>query len=86
MPELIVKRQYCEEHSETDHYIDENYHCHGRSLAEIQKKGYSYARHIGGGWFRLIEKYRPMSQQDLAWEMAAEAHDSIHAPYYEPEF
>ena len=90
MSELTVKRNYCDEHHENDHWLDENFKCHGWDLADIQRKGYSYAKHIGGGWFKLIEKYTPARaaalQQDLVWEMAAEAHDSLHAPYYEPDF
>ena len=86
MSDLYVRRTYCTEHSENDHWCDENFKCHGASLAEVERKGYSYAKHIGGGWFRLVEKYRPMSQADLAWEMAAEAHDSNLAPYLEPDF
>ena len=85
MTDLVVRRDYCSEHGVV-HYCDETGRCHGKDLVEVERRGYSYARHIGGGWFKLIEKYRPISQQDLAWEMAAEAHDSIHAPYYEPDF
>ena len=86
MTDLYIRSTYCEEHLENNHWLDENFHCHGSSLVEVQRHGYTYARHIGGGWFKLIEKFHPAYQQDLAWEMAAEAHDSIHAPYYEPDF
>lgn len=74
MSDLTVHRSYCTDHVASDHWLDENYHCHGASLAEVEIHGYSYAKHIGGGWFRMVEKYRPHWQQDLAWEMAADAH------------
>jgi len=83
---ITVKRQYCEQHMAKDHYCDENYHCHGATLIDVERKGYTYARHIGDGWYKLQEKYNPCQQQDLAWEMAAEAHDSAAALYYEPDF
>ena len=87
MSNLTVHRSYCETHSASDHWLDENYHCHGSTLAQVEARGYTYARHIGGGWFRLIEKYHPQQwQQDLAWEMAAEARDSAHTLYLEPDF
>lgn len=75
MSDLTVHRTYCEEHSASDHWLDENYHCHGSSLAQVESRGYTYARHIGGGWFRLHEKYTtPLS---LEWEILAEAHSQI---------
>jgi hypothetical protein len=74
MSDLYVRRTYCEEHSENDHWCDENYRCHGRDLTEVERKGFSYAKHIGGGWFKLVEKYRPPTQAELAWLMAADAH------------
>ncbi len=74
MSDLTVHRTYCDEHAASDHWLDETYHCHGTTLAEVERHGYSYAKHIGGGWFRMIEKYRPQWPNDLAWEMAAEAH------------
>jgi len=85
MPDLTVKRQYCEEHRAKDHYCDENYRCHGATLIDVERKGYTYARHIGGGWFRLMEKYNP-NQRAVDAEMAAEAHDSAEALYFEPDF
>ena len=73
MTDLTVHRTYCEEHSARDHFLDENYHCHGESLIEVERRGYIYAHHIGGGWFKLIEKYRP-AHLSLEWEILADAH------------
>jgi hypothetical protein len=73
MSDLYVRRGYCEEHSENDHWIDENFKCHGRSLAEVERQGYTWARHIGGGWFKLLPKYRPPTQAEITWQMAADA-------------
>jgi hypothetical protein len=84
MSDLTVKRQYCEEHRAADHYVDENYHCHGSSLIEVESHGYTYARHIGGGWFRLIEKYSRISQQSLEWDLLADAH--FQTPEVEVDF
>ncbi len=86
MNDLTVHRAYCAEHSARNHWLDENNHCHGEDLAAVESTGYSYAKHIGGGWFKMMEKYRPQWMNDLSWEMAAEAHDSLHAAYYEPDF
>ena len=80
--DLVVHRSYCPEHVAI-HYVDENEKCWGKDLVEVQKRGFTYARHIGGGWFGLRCKYT--SKQDLAWEMAAEAHDSALLPYQEPD-
>ena len=83
MSDLYVKRQYCEEHSAQGHYCDENYHCHGETLQQIEKRGYCYARHIGGGWYRMTPKYNPALP--LEWQMPEDPpeHD-IHV--IEPDF
>ena len=85
MNTLQVHRSYCTEHSDNSHWLDENGQCYGDSLAAVERHGYTYARHVGGGWFELRQTYSNY-QQDLAWQMAAEAHDSALAPYYEPDF
>jgi hypothetical protein len=78
--DITVKRQYCEEHSAPDHWVDENYHCHGKSLVEVEARGYSWARHIGGGWFRLKERYNFQQPFDL------QPPDHTHVAEFELDF
>jgi len=75
MSDLIIHRSYCEEHAARDHWLDESGHCHGKDLVQVQRCGYTYARHVGGGWFAYRERYQ--SPVDLAWEMTADAHSQI---------
>lgn len=75
MTDLTVHRTYCEEHSARDHFLDENYHCHGESLAEVESHGYTWAHHIGGGWFRLHE--RCLAQLSEEWQILADAHSQF---------
>jgi hypothetical protein len=85
--DLDVRRGYCTEHSENDHWLDENFVCHGRTLQEIESHGYSYARHIGGGWFRLKEKYSKYRADQLDLEAALIAlHDDQFLDTNEPDF
>ena len=39
MSDLTVHRTYCDEHAASDHWLDETYHCHGSSLAEVERRG-----------------------------------------------
>ena len=75
--DLIVHPGYCEEHSDTRHYVDEAGKCYGATMSQVEARGYGYARHIGGNWFRLQPRYP--SRQDLAWEMAQDAHQEALA-------
>lgn len=75
MSDLTIHRTYCEEHTARDHWLDESYHCHGADLIAVERNGYTYARHIGGGWFRLRERYTiPLP---LEWQILADAHSQI---------
>jgi hypothetical protein len=74
MKTLIVHLTYCDEHME-NHWIDECGNCHGESLRAIESCGYSWPRHIGGGWYKLYARY-PLAA-DLAWEMIAELHSQF---------
>jgi hypothetical protein len=69
MTDLTVHRSYCEEHSARDHWLDEDYHCHGESLAEVESHGYSWPRHLGAGWFRLHERYPVQLSEE--WQILA---------------
>lgn len=77
MSTLIVHPAYCSEHTDSHHYLDENGKCWGTSLIEVEKKGYTWPRHIGGGWFEFKPKYP--SRYDLAWEMSQDAYQQTLA-------
>ena len=50
-PDLYVKRSYCSEHMERDHWLDENFVCQGRDLAEVEVPWL----HLGAThWRRLV--------------------------------
>jgi hypothetical protein len=74
MSTITVHATYCEEHAET-HYLDELDRCHGESLRSIESRGYTWARHIGGGWYKLHERYPQTLPLD--WQMLADAHSNI---------
>ncbi len=76
MSDLTIHRSYCEEHAALNHWLDENYHCHGADLIAVERNGYTYARHIGGGWFRLNETYHTR-QQSIEWDILADLHSQI---------
>jgi hypothetical protein len=80
--DLIVKRQYCDEHRASGHYCDENYHCHGATLIDVEKRGYTYARHVGGGWFKLQPK--PSNFTPEFWAEPEYPEHDIHV--LEPDF
>ena len=70
MADLYVHRDWCEEHCDT-HLVDERGQCHGATLADVESSGYSWPRHIGGGWYRLHERHpQPLP---LEWQMMDEA-------------
>jgi hypothetical protein len=58
-----------------NHWLDERDRCHGESLRAIEARGYSWPRHIGGGWYKLHARYPRAA--DLAWEMIAELHSQF---------
>jgi len=74
MCDLTVHATYCEEHMET-HYLDERDQCYGESLRTIEARGFTWARHIGGGWYKLHE--RNPQPLPLDWEIAAETYSQF---------
>jgi hypothetical protein len=84
-PDLYVKRSYCSEHMERDHWLDENFVCHGRDLAEVESHGYTWARHIGGGWYKLQPKPPRRNKPDYISQLVEE-HDRQSFDTADPEY
>ena len=77
---LTVRSDYCFEHH-ARHMVDHRGQCWGSNLKTIEKLGYSWPKHIGGGWFKFClrqPKTLPLDWQlaQAAAEQAAAEHDA----------
>jgi hypothetical protein len=86
MSEITVRYAFCPKHYDR-HMIDEKEKCHGTDPQDLEKRGYRYLRHIGGGWFRYREPQPPRSRLPYALQPKPEPEPPEHDIHVlEPDF
>jgi hypothetical protein len=88
MAELILHPGYCSEHGDSRHMIDDDGNCHN-DIKKLEALGLVYyAGHIGGGYYRYVERQRPSRQDELfeKWADARQQAQDDKAWQTEPDF